>query len=61
MPETPKEKPMRDPTKPEISDKEGAWETDQKKRDYYYDDSHGYETYTPEDNEDENEKGPSNQ
>lgn len=36
MPENPKEK------------KEGTWEEDQKERDYYYDDSHGYEEFDPE-------------
>jgi len=39
MPENPKDK------------KEGTWEEDQKERDYYYDDSHGYEEFDPEDDE----------
>jgi hypothetical protein len=55
MPETPKERPVCDPVGPA---KEDSWEADQKKHDYYYDDSHGYETYTPEDDEDEKEKEP---
>ena len=54
MPETPKEKPVCDPVEPEESEKVDSWETDQKKHDYYYDDSHGYEKYEPDaDNEDE--------
>ena len=48
MPETPKEKPHCDPVEPDESEKEDTWESDQKIRDYYYDDSHGYETYEPE-------------
>ena len=44
MPENPKEK------------KEGTWEEDQKERDYYYDDSHGYEEFDPEE-EDECDAG----
>ncbi|HKP68401.1 MAG TPA: hypothetical protein VJV05_03890 [Pyrinomonadaceae bacterium] len=43
MPENPKDK------------REGTWEEDQKEHDYYYDDSHGYEEYDPE--EEANEEG----
>ena len=45
MPETPKEKP-----EPEIADESCSsvsWAEDQKKREYYYDDAHGYEVYIP--------------
>ena len=48
MPETPKEKPVCDPVEPDKLEKEDSWEADQKKHDYYYDDSHGYETYEPD-------------
>ena len=49
----------------EISKEPGNWESDQKNREYYYDDSHGYETYVPEledeqstdDDTESNEKG----
>ena len=33
----------------------GNWEEDQKERDYYYDDSHGYEDFDPEVDEQEDE------
>lgn len=52
MLEIPKEKPVCDPVEQVQLKKEDSWESDQKKHDYYYDDSHGYETYTPEDDED---------
>ncbi len=37
------------------------WEEDQQERGYYYDDSHGYETYDPDEDEEgsEEEKAPS--
>ena len=47
MPKTPK---------PKEDEKEGNWADDQKRREYYYDDAHGYEKYEPsleEDNADE--------
>ena len=40
MPENPKEK------------NDGTWEEDQKEREYYYDDSHGYEEFDPEEEDD---------
>ena len=47
MPETPKKKP--DPEEPGPEEGEcGTWAEDQKKHDYYYDDSHGYEVFDPE-------------
>jgi hypothetical protein len=45
MPENPKEK------------KDGTWEADQKERGYYYDDSHGYENYDPEEEDDTEDEG----
>ena len=47
MPETPKNKPWvkeKPDDEPDIS----TWEEDQKRREYYYDDAHGYEEYDPE-------------
>lgn len=55
MPKTPKEEQLCDPVEPEDLEKDDSWESDQKKHDYYYDDSHGYETYEP-DLDDENEE-----
>ena len=52
MPKTPKVRPKIEPPEPE-SDKEKSWEEDQKKREYYYDDAHGYEVYKPDEEEDE--------
>jgi hypothetical protein len=53
MPETPKKKPASKEKKPEKPDA-STWEEDQKHREYYYDDAHGYEKYDPEsDDEDE--------
>lgn len=42
--------------KPEIG-RESSWSKDQQERSYYYDDSHGYEIYDPEkdDNDEEEE------
>lgn len=31
----------------EVTDKTGNWSTDQQNKGYYYDDSHGYEIYDP--------------
>jgi len=60
MPEKPKreneksEKPEKSiEEKCEIGD-EDSWSRDQREKGYYYDDSHGYEIYNPED-EDEND------
>jgi hypothetical protein len=38
-----------------VVDKADTWAEDQKTRDYYYDDSHGYVTYDPENDNDEPE------
>ena len=46
MPKTPKKKP-----EDEESCEKDSWSEDQKKREYYYDDAHGYEVYVPEDDD----------
>lgn len=49
MPKTPK---------PKQDDKKDTWAHDQKEREYYYDDAHGYEEYDPGKDEDADaEKG----
>ena len=48
MPKTPK---------PEPDEKKDNWADDQKSREYYYDDAHGYEKYEPEEEEDEETGG----
>jgi len=51
MPETPKEK--RDIEKEKTDEPEKAsWGEDQKTREYYYDDAHGYEVYKPDEDDD---------
>ena len=56
MPETPKEK--RGIKKEKSDEREKAsWAEDQKKREYYYDDAHGYEIYVPPDIDEESEDG----
>ncbi len=35
----------------EAEDESSLWSEDQKKRQYYYDDAHGYEVYRPEDDD----------
>ena len=52
MPETPKKKPEIKEMKDERPDA-STWEEDQKRREYYYDDGHGYEKYEPENDCDE--------
>ncbi len=37
-----------DERKPPAPVNDGTWEEDQKEREYYYDDAHGYEVYEPE-------------
>ena len=46
MPGKPKEKEETEKKKPETGDK-SSWADDQKEKDYYYDDSHGYEVFDP--------------
>lgn len=50
MPQPPKTKPETQPEDREF-EKEDSWEEDQEKREYYYDDAHGYEVYKPEEDE----------
>ena len=45
MPKLPPDN-ARQPVEQTIDDP-STWENDQKNRGYYYDDSHGYETYVP--------------
>ncbi|MFT3744960.1 MAG: hypothetical protein QM785_11795 [Pyrinomonadaceae bacterium] len=52
MPEIPKEKPTTE-KRINVVDKTDSWAEDQKTRDYYYDDSHGYQVYDPENDDDE--------
>ena len=52
MVETPKEKREIEKNKNDEREK-ASWGEDQKAREYYYDDAHGYEVYMPD--EDENE------
>ncbi len=52
MPETPKEKPETEKDTDTGQD-EATWSEDQRKRGYYYDDSHGYKTYEPDDDKEE--------
>ena len=55
MPETPKKRPANEEKAEEKPDP-ATWEEDQKRREYYYDDAHGYEVFDPEsDDEDESE------
>lgn len=55
MPKKPREKLVCDQVEPDEAEKDDSWESDQKKHDYYYDDSHGYETYTPDEDQNEND------
>lgn len=43
----------------EAEQDESTWARDQQKRDYYYDDSHGYEIYRPEDDDEAEEESDS--
>jgi hypothetical protein len=54
MPEKPKKKKDIVERKPETGDK-SSWAEDQKGKDYYYDDSHGYEMFDPDREEDDEE------
>lgn len=49
MPKTPKDEPETDTD--DDSRNSGSWGEDQKKREYYYDDAHGYEVYVHDDEE----------
>lgn len=52
MPRKPREKEDTGKKKPETGDR-SSWSEDQKEREYYYDDSHGYETFDPSEEEPE--------
>jgi hypothetical protein len=40
--------PLKKKPESAIEGLDASWEEDQKSRDYYYDDAHGYETFVPE-------------
>lgn len=46
MPGKPKEKGDIEKKKPDTGDR-SSWAEDQKEKEYYYDDSHGYEVFDP--------------
>jgi hypothetical protein len=48
------EKTKEKEEKPEIGD-ETSWSRNQKERDYYYDDAHGYEVYRADEDDEETE------
>ena len=52
MPETPKEKSQNEKVRNDEHEK-ASWSDDQKAREYYYDDAHGYEVYKPDEDEKE--------
>lgn len=56
MPVKPKEKEKKGKKEPETGD-EASWANDQQKKDYYYDDSHGYEIFDPEDEHENDDEG----
>lgn len=47
MQETPKNEPDTERANTDEREK-SSWAEDQKKREYYYDDAHGYEVYEPD-------------
>ena len=53
MPQPPKTKPKNN-----REELHAPCEEDQKTRDYYYDDAHGYETYVPGTEDNENTEAP---
>lgn len=54
MPEKPKDKHPCKEKEPDTGDK-SSWAEDQKEKDYYYDDSHGYEKFDPAESEEEDD------
>ncbi|MDQ3061487.1 MAG: hypothetical protein M3R14_01300 [Acidobacteriota bacterium] len=38
------------------TDEQGNWSKDQQEKNYYYDDSYGYEVYVPDEEGEENER-----
>lgn len=57
MPETPKEKCETEKDKNDAREK-ASWSEDQKKHEYYYDDAHGYEVFSPDNDEEDVEEEP---
>ena len=55
MPQEPKKWPAEDNDAPEDSDT-SKWSEDQKRREYYYDDAHGYEVYEPEEEKEDSDE-----
>ena len=59
MPEKPKEKKDKDCKAEDLPEKDSengdkdSWSSDQKEKSYYYDDSHGYEIYNPDEDDEE--------
>ncbi len=54
MPKLPKPPAENGPD--DVEEKDGkSWEEDQKKREYYYDDAHGYTAYKPDQEEEESD------
>lgn len=54
--ENPRAVDERDRSSSRENSTEGAWQKDIEKHDYYYDDSHGYEIYNPEDEDEETDE-----
>jgi ribosomal 30S subunit maturation factor RimM len=52
MPEKPKADTKRREQEKDAPEK-ASWSEDQKENKYYYDDSHGYEVYSPDDDDQE--------
>jgi hypothetical protein len=61
MIDSPNEKAKCDPDLDKAAGEDGSWEADQRKREYYYDDAHGYETFVDDDDEDDEENPPAAQ
>ena len=55
---TPFKPEVKDQSITEKRDERNAWVEEQKKHDYYYDDAHGYEHYSPEAEDEDEEKAP---
>ncbi len=53
MPE--KTKAEKEPEENCAPDDKSAWSKDQQEKSYYYDDSHGYKIYNPDEDDDEDE------
>ena len=53
MPETPKTQGETTANAADDSSDESAWDKDQKRRQYYYDDAYGYEAYEDDETDDD--------